>query len=55
MMNSMVSATQTNLTPQGLGNTAGNAEDISQYISSVQYSYDLDMNLYAEDVDGLYR
>ena len=26
--------------------------EINQYTSSVQYSYDLDMNLYAKDIDG---
>ena len=52
MMNSMVSAdTQTN-NLKACKEYLENAEDISQYISSVQYSYDLDMNLYAEDVDG---
>ena len=52
MMNSMVSAdTQTN-NLKAFKDYLENAEDISQYISSVQYSYDLDMNLYAEDVDG---
>ena len=52
MMNSMVSAdTQTN-NLKAFKEYLENAEDISQYISSVQYSYDLDMNLYAEDVDG---
>ncbi|MBR5261266.1 MAG: ABC transporter ATP-binding protein/permease [Oscillospiraceae bacterium] len=29
-----------------------NNEEIKQYISSVQYSYDLDMNIYAKDADG---
>ena len=52
MMNSMVSAdTQTN-NLKAFKEYLENAEDISQYISSVQYSYELDMNLYAEDVDG---
>ena len=52
MMNSMVSAdTQTN-NLKAFKEYLENAEDISQYISSVQYSYDLDMNLYAEDIDG---
>ena len=52
MMNSIVSAdTQTN-NLKAFKEYLENAEDISQYISSVQYSYDLSMNLYAEDVDG---
>ena len=52
MMNSIVSAdTQTN-NLKAFKEYLENAEDISQYISSVQYSYDLNMNLYAEDVDG---
>ena len=28
------------------------ASDINQYLSSVRYSYDIDMNLYCKDVDG---
>lgn len=52
MMNSIASAeTQTNnLKPfkQYLEDENG---ELAPYISSIQYSYDLDMNLYAQDVD----
>ena len=51
MMNSMISADKevNNLKPfkEFLETDA----DVQQYISSVMYSYDLDMNLYARDVD----
>ena len=53
MMNSMISADKqtNNLRPfKEYIETEGS--EISQYLSSVQYSYDLDMNMYAEDVDG---
>ena len=52
MINSMVSADKevNNLKPfkEFLETDA----DVQQYISSILYSYDLDMNLYAEDVDN---
>ncbi|MBQ6412082.1 MAG: ABC transporter ATP-binding protein/permease [Ruminococcus sp.] len=53
MMNSMISADKqtNNLRPFKAYIEDENSE-IAQYISSAQYSYDLDMNLYAEDVDG---
>jgi len=53
MMNSMISADKqtNNLKPFKEYIEDANSE-IAQYISSVQYTYDLDMNLYAEDVDG---
>ncbi len=51
MMNSMISADKevNNLKPfkEFLENDA----DVQQYISSIMYSYDLDMNFYARDVD----
>ncbi|MDY3860292.1 MAG: ABC transporter ATP-binding protein/permease [Candidatus Limivicinus sp.] len=53
MMNSMVSAdTQTNNLKAFKEYIEKDGNEINQYISSIQYSYDLDMNLYAEDVDG---
>ena len=53
MMNSMISAdTETNnLVPFKAYLEDPNSE-IAPYLSSVQYSYDMDMNLFAEDVDG---
>jgi putative ABC transport system permease protein len=52
MMNSMISAeVQTNNLKAFKEYLENDNGDISQYISSIQYSYDLDMNLYAEDVD----
>lgn len=52
LINSMVSADKevNNLKP--FKEFLETDEDIQQYISSILYSYDLDMNLYAEDVDG---
>ena len=53
MMNSMVSADiQTNNLKAFKEYIEKDGNEINQYISSIQYSYDLDMNLYAEDVDG---
>ena len=53
MMNAMVSADrQSNNLKPFKAYIEQEGSEISQYISSVQYSYDLDMNLYAEDVDG---
>ena len=51
MMNSMISADKevNNLKP--FKEFIETDPEIGQYISSVQYSYDLDMNLYARDVD----
>ncbi len=53
MMNSMVSAEKqtNNLKAFKLYIESANAE-IASHISSIQYSYDLDMNIYAEDSDG---
>ena len=53
MMNSMISADkQTNNLKPFKEYIEDENSEIAQYISSVQYTYDLDMNLYAEDVDG---
>ena len=53
MMNSMISADkQTNNLRPFKEYIEDENSDISGYISSVQYTYDLDMNLYTEDVDG---
>jgi len=52
MMNSMVSAdTQKNNLKAFKQYLESENSDISQHISTVQYSYDLDMNIYACDVD----
>ena len=53
MMNSMISADKqtNNLKPFKTYIEDENSE-IAQYLSSVQYSYDLDMNLFAEDEEG---
>ena len=53
MMNSMLSAEteKNNLKPFKAFLEDPNGE-AAPYISSIQYSYDMDMNLYAEDVDG---
>ncbi len=54
MMNSMISADkQTNNLKPFKAYIEDESSEIAQYISSVQYSYDLDMNLFAEDVDGV--
>ena len=53
MMNSMISADkQTNNLKPFKAYLEDETSEIAQYISSVQYTYDLDMNLYAEDIDG---
>ena len=53
LMNSMVSAEkETNNLRDFKAFLDANSGGIRDYISSVQYSYDLDMNLYAEDPDG---
>ena len=50
MMNSMISADrQTNNLKPFKAYIEDENSEIAQYLSSVQYSYDLDMNLYAED------
>lgn len=52
MMNSMVSAdTQTNNLKAFKKYLEDDTGEIAPHVSSIQYSYDLDMNLYAEDVD----
>lgn len=52
MMNSMVSADrQTNNLKPFKAYLENDTSEIAPYISSVQYSYDFDMNLYAQDVD----
>ena len=52
MMNSMVSAeTQTNNLRAFKEYLESADNGISPYVSTVQYSYDLDMNIYAKDVD----
>ncbi len=53
LMNSMVSAEkETNNLRAFKAYLDANTDGIRDYISSVQYSYDLDMNLYAEDPEG---
>ena len=53
LMNSMVSAEkETNNLRDFKAFLDANTNGIRNYISSIQYSYDLDMNLYAEDPDG---
>lgn len=53
MMNSMVSADKsTNNLKAFKAFLEDENSEIAQYISSVQYSYDMDMNIYAQDVDG---
>ena len=53
LMNSMISADkQTNNLKPFKAYIEDENNPISQYISSVQYTYDLDMNLFAEDVEG---
>lgn len=52
MMNSMVSAeTQTNNLRAFKDYLESPGNGISPYVSTIQYSYDLDMNIYAKDVD----
>jgi len=52
MMNSMVSAdTQTNNLKAFKAFIEDENHEIHDHISSLQFSYDLDMNIYAEDVD----
>ncbi|MCI6488674.1 MAG: ABC transporter ATP-binding protein/permease [Clostridiales bacterium] len=53
MMNSMLSAEkETNNLKAFKAYIEDESSEINQYISSVQYSYDLDMNIFAQDVDG---
>ena len=53
MMNSMISADkQTNNLKPFKAYIEDENSEIAQYLSSVQYSYDLDMNLFAEDDEG---
>ena len=53
LMNSMVSAEkETNNLRDFKAFLDADTGEIREHISSVQYSYDLDMNLYAEDPDG---
>ena len=53
MMNSMLSAeTETNNLKPFKAYLEDPNSEVAPYISSVQYSYDMDMNLFAEDVDG---
>ena len=53
LMNSMVSAEkETNNLRDFKAYLDANTDGIRDYISAIQYSYDLDMNLYAEDIDG---
>ena len=53
LMNSLVSADKaTNNLKAFKEYLEDENSEIGQYISSVQYSYDMDMNIYAEDIDG---
>ena len=53
MMNSMVSAEKQTNNLKAFKRYIENADaDIASHISSIQYSYDMDMNIYAEDNDG---
>ena len=53
MMNAMISADkQTNNLKPFKAYIEDEKSEIAQYLSSVQYSYDLDMNLFAEDEEG---
>ena len=53
MMKSMISADkQTNNLKPFKAYIEDENSEIAQYLSSVQYSYDMDMNLYAEDGEG---
>ena len=52
MMNTMLSADkQTNNLAALKKYIEDDSGELSQYVSSIQYSYDLDLNLYAQDVD----
>ncbi len=53
LMNSMISAErETNNLKAFKSYLDDPNSEISQYVSSIQYSYDMDLNFYAEDVDG---
>lgn len=53
LMNSMLSAEmETNNLKDFKTYLESEGNEISQYVSSIQYSYDFDLNIYAEDVDG---
>ena len=53
MINSMISADkQTNNLRPFKAYIEDETSEIAQYLNSVQYSYDMDMNLYAEDEEG---
>jgi len=52
LMNSMVSAEMETNNLKAFKVYIENDPEITQYISSLQYSYDFDMNIYAEDIDG---
>lgn len=53
LMNSMVSAEkETNNLKAFKDYIESENSEISQYISTIQYSYDFDMNIYAEDPEG---
>ena len=53
MMNSMVSAEKQTNNLKAFKDYIENADnDLRSHISSIQYSYDLDMNIYAEDTEG---
>ena len=53
LMNSMISADkQTNNLRPFMAYIEDENSEIAAYVSSVRYTYDLDMNLYAEDTDG---
>ena len=52
MMNSMVSAeTQTNNLEAFKEYLESDSTEISPYVDTIQYSYDLNMNIYAKDID----
>lgn len=53
LMNSMLSAEkETNNLKDFKAYIEDENSEIAQYVSSIQYSYDFDMNIFAEDVDG---
>ena len=53
MMNSMIATdVETNNLRAFKDYIESEGSEISQYISAIQYSYDIDMNLYAKDEDG---
>ena len=54
MMNSMVSAEKQTNNLKAFKAFLENSEEIAPHVSSVQYSYDLDMNIYAKDKDDNY-